>query len=325
MATASKKKSKRGASKTKVANATGDLLTSDKTAPAKKTRKRKTTVKKSATRKTASRKKSKTAQVNSVKAAIKASRKKSATSAESKISTAPASKKNKKSDPVLPGIAPASSADSHLQALEKPAENSDSFFSILHSAKKEKSKINAELDFSFSDLAQAIKPDVSEKSSPKNKPAKFSAEFISQEDIMINEKLQELASRSTAVSDITCEPQKVSPLENISDPIAAKYDVRNISSLELTLLGNELFAAGRINREELAMLAFQPELNKNYDLVGAQIDCKPDPNKPKNAIADWTEVLNNQIEFQCSPYFIAQTRRVIEILSSLDAARFGEE
>ena len=174
----------------------------------------------------------------------------------------------------------------------------------------------------FSNLA--VEKPVVNKTAPQGGTIK--AKLQSEEEAMINEKLRQILNRSGNESTQIAEPIENSqpkPAAIITDPIAAKYDVRKISSLELTLLGNELFTAGRINREELAMLAFQPELNQNYDLVGAQIDCKPDPAAPRNAIQQWTDVLENQKTFGCSEYFIAQTRRVLEILTGLDKARYN--
>ena len=222
-----------------------------------------------------------------------------------------------------------------MWAMKAPKRNKTQVaeVTIKKAAKKTKSKVSRTKkqknepvlqESFFSDLAVQQKPVVN-KTAPQGGTIK--AKLQSEEEVMINEKLRQILNRSGNEATQTAEPTQQSnakPAANISDPIAAKYDVRNISSLELTLLGNDLFTAGRINREELAMLAFQPELNQNYDLVGAQINCKPDPALPRNAIQQWSDVLENQQTFGCSEYFIAQTRRVLEILQNLDQARYGQ-
>jgi len=129
--------------------------------------------------------------------------------------------------------------------------------------------------------------------------------------------------RSTKPATPPAKPQptpgKTIPLGTISDPIAAKYDVRNITSLELTLLSNELYTAGRIGREELAMMSFQPELQSCCN----NVDTRTDSNQPRDAIAEWRAILEKQEEFKSSFFFVNLTRRVLSLLESLDRARNG--
>ncbi|MCD4823280.1 MAG: hypothetical protein K8S55_01625 [Phycisphaerae bacterium] len=118
-------------------------------------------------------------------------------------------------------------------------------------------------------------------------------------------------------------PEKTIPLGMISDPIAAKYDVRNITSLELTLMSNELYTTGRIGREELAMMSFQPELQSCCNKVDAR-DARPNSNQPRDTIAEWQGILEKQEEFKSSFFFVNLTRKVISLLESLDRARNGK-
>lgn len=119
------------------------------------------------------------------------------------------------------------------------------------------------------------------------------------------------------------QPAAAVPHPTCSDPLAARYDVRNISSVELSMLGTELYQAGRISREVYAMLSFQPETHACYEQVGAQGISRPDPARQRDALAEWTAILKQQQEFGYSAYFLDQSRAVIELLGRLDRARRG--
>lgn len=109
----------------------------------------------------------------------------------------------------------------------------------------------------------------------------------------------------------------------VDDPLAGRYDVRKITSREMNRLGQELYQAGRIGREEMAMLSFQPELSANYDQVGAEGIQRPDPDRPRDALEEWQAILARQLEFGNSSYFTEKTRSIIRLLESLDRCRRG--
>ncbi len=111
--------------------------------------------------------------------------------------------------------------------------------------------------------------------------------------------------------------------DSCTDPIARKYDVRNISSRSLIQMSQELLQADRIDREIFAMLSFQPELSNAYDQVGANGIKRPDPDQPRDAIEEWKNILDTQINFNKYSYFTGKTRDVIYILEQLDKARRG--
>ena len=113
------------------------------------------------------------------------------------------------------------------------------------------------------------------------------------------------------------------PADSCSDPIARKYDVRNISSTKLTMMSRELYQAKRIDQELFAMLSFQPELSNAYDQVGAREITRPNSDQPRDAIEEWKRILDTQIEFNNSNYFTGKTRDVIYLLESLNKARQG--
>jgi hypothetical protein len=153
----------------------------------------------------------------------------------------------------------------------------------------------------------------------------------------IDEHLAAVATRLASLrqsSTDSCEtpaPPTVSEIQpcqgdtnmpsTINDPLAVKYNVRQITSREMTRLGMELYQAGRIGREEMAMLSFQPEMNANYDAVGAQGVKRPDPDTPRDVLAEWQSILARQESFGNSSFFTDKTRAIIDILEALDASR----
>lgn len=118
-------------------------------------------------------------------------------------------------------------------------------------------------------------------------------------------------------------PHPTALADSCTDLIAQKYDVRNISSGELTTMSRELFQSERIDRELFAMLSFQPELSNAYDQVGTQEVARPRPDQFRDAIDEWKKILDKQMEFNNSSFFTGKTRDVIYLLESLDKARRG--
>jgi hypothetical protein len=96
-----------------------------------------------------------------------------------------------------------------------------------------------------------------------------------------------------------------------------KYDVRNISSIELNMMSGELYQAEAISRAEFAMLSFQPEMSNNFETVGAQGVKRPDPSRHRDALAEWQEILRTQESFGSSDYFTERTRNVVAMLKRL--------
>lgn len=131
-------------------------------------------------------------------------------------------------------------------------------------------------------------------------------------------KKRRAASKRPAASKRSMEPA-----DSCSDPIARKYDVRKISSRELTLMSQELYQAQRINQDLFAMLSFQPELSNAFEQVGAQGVTRPDPDRPRDAIGEWEKILKTQTQFNNSHYFTSKTRDVIYLLETLDKTRQG--
>ncbi len=117
--------------------------------------------------------------------------------------------------------------------------------------------------------------------------------------------------------------ESTSPAETCTDPVARKYDVRNISSRELVQMSHELYQAGRIDQELLAMLSFQPELSTAYNQVGAKGIKRPDPNQHRDAIKEWHQILQTQTQFNNSSFFTSKTDDVIHLLETIDKARVG--
>lgn len=67
-----------------------------------------------------------------------------------------------------------------------------------------------------------------------------------------------------------------------------RRDVRHITARELVRLGRELYIAGHLNDEELALLTRQPDLHPAFDrTIGALIGERANPDRPRDAIAWW--------------------------------------
>lgn len=178
------------------------------------------------------------------------------------------------------------------------------------------SKVAEELSFFHTLAAEGqAEPDASSRSA-EIAPEQFVGPLIP--DALLGQRQAEAQARNS----IPNTPKQPRPLRTTpQDPLAAKYDVRAISSLELTVLANELYQDGRIDRELFAMMSFQPEMHQQYDDVGAQGIGRPDPNRKRDALAEWEEILRRQEDFGNSGYFTDQTRRVIQALARLDQAR----
>jgi hypothetical protein len=127
-------------------------------------------------------------------------------------------------------------------------------------------------------------------------------------------------TQHSAQADQTVQPAETAGPGN---RLAGRYDVRNISSRGMNRLGQELYQAGRIGREELAMLSFQPELSANYDRVGAEGIQRPDPDGTRDALQEWRAILARQLEFGHSSYFTDKTQSIIRLLESLDRSGRG--
>lgn len=97
-------------------------------------------------------------------------------------------------------------------------------------------------------------------------------------------------------------------------------NVRKMSPRTMANLSMELYAAGAVNWEEYDMLAFQPELNPNYDnTVGALTGEKAEPNRPRDFITHWEKRLRfEQRHNRDRAYVIERTRHILNILYMLD-------
>lgn len=121
--------------------------------------------------------------------------------------------------------------------------------------------------------------------------------------------MQSIAANRTAAQVPTAELAR----------IAQTFDVRSISSRLMVELANQLQAAGAIGMEEHALLAFQPEMNACYDVVGAQHVRRPDPDSPRDALAEWKQILANQEQWELSESFLNVSRRIVTLLDQLAA------
>lgn len=128
-------------------------------------------------------------------------------------------------------------------------------------------------------------------------------------------------SRTSAARPVQQQQTNAPQAPTSTLPMNDGFDVRNISSRQMNQLGQMLYQQGRIGREELAMLSFQPELSSTYDQVGAEGIQRPDPDRPRDALAEWQQILQRQLEFGNSSYFTDKTRAIIGLLESLASGR----
>lgn len=97
-------------------------------------------------------------------------------------------------------------------------------------------------------------------------------------------------------------------------------NMRQISPRKISETGYDLYTVGAIGWEEYEMLAFQPELHRDYDTtIGALIGDTADPDRPQDFIEIWEKRL--QFERRYNPEQtrkIRQTEHLVSILRQID-------
>ena len=97
-------------------------------------------------------------------------------------------------------------------------------------------------------------------------------------------------------------------------------NMRQISPRKMSETGYDLYTLGAIGWEEYEMLAFQPELHRDYDTtIGALVGDTADPDRPQDFIEMWEKRL--EFERRYNPdqtRKIRQTEHLVSILRQID-------
>ena len=121
-------------------------------------------------------------------------------------------------------------------------------------------------------------------------------------------------------------PQKAKPYQLPSPfrEIFGDIDVRNLSPREMTEGSLYLYALGVLTWEEYSMLAFQPELQPDYDLtVGALTGQKAEPDEPRDFIVQWEERMTfAQRHNPADSKIIRRTKHILAVLRKLAPPRY---
>ena len=98
-------------------------------------------------------------------------------------------------------------------------------------------------------------------------------------------------------------------------------DLRNMSPRQMTEASFDLYVAGLLQREEYALLAFQPELHPDYDrTIGALTGEKAKPDRRRDFIAAWEERLAFERKYnQGDPETLKRTLRIVTLFRSIEA------
>lgn len=108
-----------------------------------------------------------------------------------------------------------------------------------------------------------------------------------------------------------------SPLDDVVPDLP--YNPRRMSPREMAEASMDLYMAGALTWDEHAMLAFQPELQKDYDrTVGALIGERARPNKQRDFIRIWEERLAFERRYNAGDrHVIGYTLRILQVLRAL--------
>ena len=102
--------------------------------------------------------------------------------------------------------------------------------------------------------------------------------------------------------------------------IIGDLDIRRMSPRQAVDLSLNLYINGILPWEEYAMLAFQPELHPDYSrTIGALIGKKPQPDRPRDFIAQWEKRLKFERKYNSANIsLIERTKHLIAALRQID-------
>lgn len=123
-----------------------------------------------------------------------------------------------------------------------------------------------------------------------------------------------IMSLSVTRADSASSDSVVTHLETAEavSELAGKYNVRNMSPREMSVMSHELYQNGAISFQDHALLSFQSELGAGYPGATNQADT------PKDFIAHWEQQLKLHEEHG-EASFAQHDRRILNILGNLEA------
>ncbi len=129
-------------------------------------------------------------------------------------------------------------------------------------------------------------------------------------------------------------PQKTDDKNNDTDNLPAKIeppspyhdligdvDVRNISPRRMVELAMDLYVSGAINWNESALMAFQPELQPDYDkTVGALTGEPAEPDRPRDFVEIWEQRLTFEKKYNTiDSDAVTKSQRIVDVLHAIDS------
>ncbi len=144
-------------------------------------------------------------------------------------------------------------------------------------------------------------------------------------DLFSYSKGRELVPLNGRIPQLSAEPQvapiKVKPYQ-LPSPFREVFgdtNFRNVSPRQMIEGSLSLYALGVLTWDEYSLLAFQPELQPDYDqTIGALTGQKAKPDQPRDFIAQWEErMIFEQRHNPADSLVIRQTRHILSVLKKL--------
>ena len=98
------------------------------------------------------------------------------------------------------------------------------------------------------------------------------------------------------------------------------YDVRHMSPRQMVELSQDLYVSGVINFDEYATLAYQPELQPDYNqTIGALTGEPAEPDRRRDFVGYWEERLTFEQKYNTiDSKDVAVSQRIVDVLRSLE-------
>ncbi|MGB0682422.1 MAG: hypothetical protein ACPGOV_06925 [Magnetovibrionaceae bacterium] len=140
------------------------------------------------------------------------------------------------------------------------------------------------------------------------------------------------------LNQATPESRALVPLERSNLPVATeievidaepiakgagngRYDVRALSPRQAIEMSTDLYVSGVLSYDEHALLAYQPELQPDYnETIGALTGQKAEPDRPRDFIAHWEDRLSFEIAHNGdNTELVDRTERILGVLRQIDS------
>lgn len=133
--------------------------------------------------------------------------------------------------------------------------------------------------------------------------------------VPLNEPKLPLAQNQDSQQEPELRPTRVRNGDYIDD-----YDPRYLSPREMVNLSQELYMAGIVNFDEYATMAYQPELQPDYNqTVGALTGEPAEPDRKRDFISYWEERLAFEQKYNTiDSKDVAASQRIVDVLRALE-------